>query len=108
MTIVLSEGAISLMTTDELVKQSFASVKVGALEIRPGSTRHVRCLAACRSEQSARWRIQPLRLLHNYREWERLPAARDVCVSNAHPSSFCAPKKSAIVIFASGGPVTSS
>src|SRR5881409_443217 len=49
-----SEGAISLMTTDELVKQSFASVKVGALEIRPGSTRHVRCLAACRSEQSAR------------------------------------------------------
>src|SRR5438046_2372128 len=54
MTIVLSEGAISLMTTDELVKQSFASVKVGALEIRPGSTRHVRCLAACRSEQSAR------------------------------------------------------
>ena len=66
MTIVLSEGAISLMTTDELVKQSFASVKVGALEIRPGSTRHVRCLAACRSEQSARHnrrRIQPLRFI---------------------------------------------
>jgi hypothetical protein len=47
MTIVLSEGAISLMTTGELVKQSFASLKAGALEIRPGSPRHVLCVAAC-------------------------------------------------------------
>jgi uncharacterized oxidoreductase len=39
MTIVLSEGAISLMTTDELVKQSFASLKVSALEIRPGQSK---------------------------------------------------------------------
>jgi len=46
MTIVLSEGAISLMTTDELVKQSFASLKVIVREIRLGSPRHVRCAAA--------------------------------------------------------------
>ena len=46
MTIVLSEGGISLMTTDELVKQSFASLKVGAFEIRPGNPRQARCAAA--------------------------------------------------------------
>jgi uncharacterized oxidoreductase len=32
-------GGISLITTDELVKQSFASLKAGALEIRPGQSK---------------------------------------------------------------------
>jgi uncharacterized oxidoreductase len=32
----LAEGDIKLITTEELVKQSFASLKAGALEIRPG------------------------------------------------------------------------
>lgn len=32
-------GGITLMTTDELVKQSFASFKAGALEIRPGQSK---------------------------------------------------------------------
>ncbi len=35
----LPEGdGITLMTTDELVKQSFSSLKAGALEIRPGKS----------------------------------------------------------------------
>src|SRR5437899_3604490 len=54
MTIVLSEGAISLMTTDELVKQSFASLKVSALEIRPGQSKTCVARPRVRSEQSAR------------------------------------------------------
>jgi len=35
----IAEGdGITLMTTDELVKQSFASFKTGKLEIRPGQS----------------------------------------------------------------------
>ena len=34
----LAEGGAALLTTDELVKQSFASLKAGALEIRPGQS----------------------------------------------------------------------
>jgi uncharacterized oxidoreductase len=38
----LSEGeGITLMTTDELVKQSFASFKAGALEVRPGQAKRL-------------------------------------------------------------------
>jgi uncharacterized oxidoreductase len=38
----LPEGdGITLMTTDELVKQSFASFKAGALEIRPGQSKQL-------------------------------------------------------------------
>ena len=32
---------IALMTTDELVKQSFASFETGALEIRPGQAKQL-------------------------------------------------------------------
>jgi len=39
LTAELSEGTISLITTDELVKQSFASLKAGALEVRPGQSK---------------------------------------------------------------------
>ena len=39
MTAEFSEGGASLITTDELVKQSFASLKAGALEIRPGQSK---------------------------------------------------------------------
>src|SRR3954469_5264577 len=39
MTIELVEGGASVITTDELVKQSFSSLKSGALEIRPGQTK---------------------------------------------------------------------
>lgn len=41
MTTELAEGGISLMTTDELVKQSFASLKAGAVEIRPGQSKQL-------------------------------------------------------------------
>lgn len=41
MTTELAEGGISLITTDELVKQSFASLKAGALEIRPGQSKQL-------------------------------------------------------------------
>ena len=34
-------GGVTLMTTDELVKQSFASLKAGALEIRPGQAKQL-------------------------------------------------------------------
>src|SRR5438105_7550089 len=34
-------GSLTLMTTDELVKQSFASFKAGALEIRPGQAKQL-------------------------------------------------------------------
>jgi uncharacterized oxidoreductase len=34
-------GSVTLMTTDELVKQSFASFKAGALEIRPGQAKQL-------------------------------------------------------------------
>jgi uncharacterized oxidoreductase len=38
----LPEGnGVTLMTTDELVKQSFASLKAGALEIRPGQAKQL-------------------------------------------------------------------
>jgi uncharacterized oxidoreductase len=38
----IAEGdGIALMTTDELVKQSFASLKAGALEIRPGQAKQL-------------------------------------------------------------------
>jgi uncharacterized oxidoreductase len=41
LTAELAEGGTSLITTDELVKQSFASLKAGALEIRPGQTKQL-------------------------------------------------------------------
>ena len=41
LTAALSEGGMSLMTTDELVKQSFASLKAGAVEIRPGQSKQL-------------------------------------------------------------------
>src|SRR5438046_577281 len=39
MTADFPEGGVSLITTDELVKQSFVSLEAGALEIRPGQSR---------------------------------------------------------------------
>ncbi|HEY4660130.1 MAG TPA: SDR family NAD(P)-dependent oxidoreductase [Terriglobales bacterium] len=41
MTTELAEGGGTVITTDELVKQSFASLKAGALEIRPGQSRQL-------------------------------------------------------------------
>lgn len=38
MTAGLSEGDITMLTTDELVKLSFASLEAGALELRPGQS----------------------------------------------------------------------
>src|SRR5204862_8242556 len=37
----LPEGSLKLITTDELVRQSFASFKSGALEIRPGQAKQL-------------------------------------------------------------------
>lgn len=34
----MSEGGVALMTTDELIKKSFAALKAGKLEIRPGQS----------------------------------------------------------------------
>ena len=34
-------GGVTVITTDELVKQSFASLKAGALEIRPGQSKQL-------------------------------------------------------------------
>jgi len=41
MTTELAEGGGTVITTDELVKQSFASLQAGALEIRPGQSRQL-------------------------------------------------------------------
>jgi len=41
MTTELAEVGISLITTDELVKQTFASLKSGAIEIRPGQSKQL-------------------------------------------------------------------
>jgi len=41
MTTELAEVGISLITTDELVKQSFASLKSGVIEIRPGQSKQL-------------------------------------------------------------------
>jgi len=41
MTVELAEGGVSVITTDELVKQSFATLKTGALEIRPGQSKQL-------------------------------------------------------------------
>src|SRR5690348_2027386 len=38
LTAELSEGGLNLISTDEVVKRSFASLKAGALEIRPGQS----------------------------------------------------------------------
>jgi uncharacterized oxidoreductase len=37
----LPEDSLKLITTDELVKQSFAALKAGALEIRPGQAKQL-------------------------------------------------------------------
>jgi uncharacterized oxidoreductase len=44
MTTELAEGGGTVITTDELVKQSFALLKAGALEIRPGQSRQLALL----------------------------------------------------------------
>jgi uncharacterized oxidoreductase len=44
MTTELAEGGASVITTDELVKQSFASLKSGAVEIHPGQTKQLALL----------------------------------------------------------------
>jgi uncharacterized oxidoreductase len=41
MTAGLPEGGVSLMTTEDLVKQSFAALKAGALEIHPGQAKQL-------------------------------------------------------------------
>ena len=42
MTVELAEGgSVSVITTDELVKQSFAALKAGAVEIRPGQSKQL-------------------------------------------------------------------
>jgi uncharacterized oxidoreductase len=41
MTTELAEGGGSVISTDELVKQSFASLKTGTLEIRPGQSKQL-------------------------------------------------------------------
>jgi len=41
MTTEMAEGGITVITTDELVKQSFASLEAGALEIRPGQAKQL-------------------------------------------------------------------
>jgi uncharacterized oxidoreductase len=41
MTTELAEGGGSVISTDELVKQSFALLKVGTLEIRPGQSKQL-------------------------------------------------------------------
>ena len=44
LTAELAENGASLITTDELVKQSFASLKAGSLEIWPGQTKQLAVL----------------------------------------------------------------
>jgi len=41
MTTELAEGGVSVITTGELVKQSFAALKAGALEVRPGQSKQL-------------------------------------------------------------------
>ena len=41
MTTELAEGGVTVITTDELVKQSFAALKAGALEVRPGQSKQL-------------------------------------------------------------------
>jgi len=41
MTVELAEGGVSVITTHELVKQSFAALKRGAVEIRPGQSKQL-------------------------------------------------------------------
>ena len=41
MTTELAEGGVTVITTDELVKQSFAALKAGAVEIRPGQSKQL-------------------------------------------------------------------
>jgi short-subunit dehydrogenase involved in D-alanine esterification of teichoic acids len=40
----LPEGSLKLITTDELVKESFAALKTGAQEIRPGPAKQLAVL----------------------------------------------------------------
>ena len=49
MTAEISEGGGSVIITDELVKQSFASLKTGVLEIRPGAGQTARVHAPVRT-----------------------------------------------------------
>jgi uncharacterized oxidoreductase len=41
MTTELAEGGATVITTDELVKQSFAALRTGAVEIRPGQSKQL-------------------------------------------------------------------
>jgi uncharacterized oxidoreductase len=44
MTAELVEGGGSVITTDELIKKSFAALKAGKLEIRPGQSNQLALL----------------------------------------------------------------
>src|SRR6185369_9414311 len=41
LTAAFPEGEVTMLTTEELVKQSFASLKTGTLEIRPGQSKQL-------------------------------------------------------------------
>ena len=41
MTTELAEGGVTVITTEELVKQSFVALKAGAVEIRPGQSKQL-------------------------------------------------------------------
>src|SRR5205823_4042115 len=41
LTAAFPEGEVTLITTEELVKQSFASLKAGTAEIRPGQSKQL-------------------------------------------------------------------
>src|ERR1041384_2570908 len=41
MTTELAEGGVSVITTDELIKQSFAALEAGAVEIHPGQAKQL-------------------------------------------------------------------
>jgi uncharacterized oxidoreductase len=41
MTTELAEGGVTVITTEELVKQSFVALRTGAVEIRPGQSKQL-------------------------------------------------------------------
>jgi uncharacterized oxidoreductase len=41
LTAAFPEGEVTLITTEELVKQSFASLNAGTVEIRPGQSKQL-------------------------------------------------------------------
>ena len=87
----LPEGSLKLITTDELVKQSFAGLKASAVEIRPGQAKQLAFLRRLAPDfingllWKARWGVLRVRFpglteIRAISTWESARLGRSICL----------------------------